>query len=74
VLIAIALAVVVVAAVLALFSAHIPGLRRLTGAAPLISQESDDFARTFRDGNMETPDQFAARVGLDSTETPGEGS
>jgi hypothetical protein len=70
----IALPVALVLAGLALCSAHIPGLRRLTGAAPLTQEpdEAADFARTIHDGHTETPEQWAARI--EAAEAPGEGS
>ena len=61
----IVLAVVLLAGVACLFSAHIPGLRDLTGAAPLQPEEPDtarDFARTVRDGHLESVEEWAART------------
>lgn len=66
----IALGGTVALAALALCSAHIPGLRRLTGAAPLVreSDEAADFAATVRAGYVQRSEPVRP------AETPGEGS
>ncbi len=61
------LATCLVAAVLALCSAHIPGLRRLTGAAPLESEDegtalSRDFAASKAAGYVTRPDWGTAPI------------
>ncbi len=72
----IALALIVVGAGMCLFAAHLPGLRRLTGAAPLefdpapllaadAPAEQVAVASLARDralGHAETDDQWAARA------------
>lgn len=53
------LAAFAVGAALALFSGHIPWLRTLTGAAPLLPEEPDlarDFAATRAAGYITDPD------------------
>jgi hypothetical protein len=65
----IALPAALILAGLALCSAHIPGLRRLTGAAPLQEpDEAADFARTVRAGYVQRSEP------VEPAETPGEGS
>ena len=67
------LLLVVCVAVFAICSAHIPGVRDLTGAAPLVPEEdttAQDFAATNRARLSESVEEWAERTSQQPTRTP----